>query len=119
MTTITKRCARCDLELSLGAFHRDRTRVDGLATACKTCRKELAAERYQRNRAKVLAGCREYYLDHTAAVLERNARYAAEHPEVMRAATRNYRARLTADQWKQINAKRRERYAAKQKGNES
>lgn len=73
MTTITKRCARCDLELSPGAFHRDRTRVDGLATACKACRKELAAERYQRNRVKVLAECREYYLANAPAVLARNA----------------------------------------------
>ncbi|CAE6876148.1 hypothetical protein R69608_01418 [Paraburkholderia nemoris] len=68
---LTKQCTRCELDLPLNEFHRDPFRAGGLAAKCKTCRKELAAERYQRDKEQILKTCAAYYAQHRTEVLER------------------------------------------------
>lgn len=112
-TPVTKCCTRCQRDLPLSAFHRDGTMADGLERRCKTCRKEVAAARYERNREKILEKCREYFEANRAECMARNAEWTAAHPEQVRAHLKKYTATLTAEQRQQINARRRQRYAAR------
>lgn len=41
-----KRCARCQTEKPLDAFHRDKNRPDGLYHTCKACKREIHKARY-------------------------------------------------------------------------
>jgi len=87
--------------------------ADGHERRCKSCRAEIAADRYERKKEKILAECAGYYAAHRTEVLERNTQWKATHPELTRQASRKYRATLTAEQRQQINARRRERYHAR------
>lgn len=93
---LTKTCTRCQCALPLTEFHRDRTMTDGRERRCKSCRAEIAAERYLRNREKILEQCKAYYEQNKPEALERNAAWAAEHPEAMRGYWRKYRAKRKA-----------------------
>jgi len=43
MACMTKICSKCDEEQPLGAFHKERSRRDGLCPVCKLCKKEYAS----------------------------------------------------------------------------
>lgn len=77
---LAKRCTRCNIEKPLADFHRDSTMADGRERRCKVCRAEMAAERYERHREKILARQKEYHAANTEAAAARNAAWWAAHP---------------------------------------
>jgi hypothetical protein len=47
-----KRCPSCDRRKPSAAFHRNRSRKDGLATYCRPCEKRRSARRYRERTGK-------------------------------------------------------------------
>jgi hypothetical protein len=97
MSALMKTCKRCQRDLPLTAFHRDSSMSDGRERRCKSCRAEIAAERYERNREKILEQCHEYYVENKPEVLARNAQWRAAHPEAIKGYCRKHRAKSKAE----------------------
>lgn len=94
---IPKTCTRCGLELPLGRFSADRTRVDGLSKWCKGCVSENSRKHYEANREKIL----------TATAQRRTA-----DPEHFKAIARASEVRNDPD-GERKKARSRKRYEAK------
>jgi hypothetical protein len=56
-----KHCSRCDKDLPLESFNKDKTRKDGLAWFCRECNKKNSAQYYIDNREKCLDNFKDVY----------------------------------------------------------
>lgn len=56
----TKACSKCGEELSLDAFHNDKSKKDGKASYCKACKKLHIKEYYEQNKDRLSKYAKEY-----------------------------------------------------------
>jgi hypothetical protein len=60
----TKRCYKCEKDLELSAFSKNKQRKDGLQCQCKECQKKIRKTHYEANRQKYVGmskSCRNRY----------------------------------------------------------
>jgi 5-methylcytosine-specific restriction endonuclease McrA len=101
----TKRCAACHTAKAFAAFGVCRRRKDGLHSYCKACRAHKNATLSPASRARKHAAQRRYELAHLAEVRAKGEahrrRRCAEHPELVKADRKRWKA-----QWAQRNPER-------------
>ncbi len=80
-----KICSKCERELAVACFHRDKTKFDGLFPSCKECRRGVSASYYLENKEKICrsVGCRRVVVSE-ARRIEREA-YELEHADEIEA----------------------------------
>ena len=49
-----KTCGKCEQELPLSDFYRNRTKIDGFQDSCRKCRASIDARSYQRHKPRVI-----------------------------------------------------------------
>lgn len=83
-----KRCSKCGRVLPASGFYKNPHIADGLSGWCKDCQSEYSRKRWKRDKEKISAQHREYYIKHRDEANERAAKWRKKHPgrvrEVMR-----------------------------------
>ncbi len=90
----TKRCPKCEQELSIDAFGKNRSRKDGLQVYCKGCCKECCRDRYSRNLEEYRQRGREYYREHRDECLRQKRRYSEKNRDGLARRGREYRGTI-------------------------
>jgi len=106
MQLIVKKCCACKQAKPLDAFHKNKSKPDGLATQCKPCTRVYNKKYRDQNLESIRASDRAYYQLNKEERKEYNqnyyrlnaeeicksvAEYAQEHPEVAANASRRWR----------------------------
>lgn len=65
-----KRCHACKQDKDVSEFHKNRSTRDGLAEACKPCRKEIDRKYLDQNREAYNARMRRYFTKRKARISE-------------------------------------------------
>jgi hypothetical protein len=94
--------------LELSSFSKETKRSDGLSSNCRECRKKRAAEKYQRNKEKILARNKVWADANRERVKETAKRYRQENKESIRAGISAWQ-KLNRDKCRAYTAKNREK----------
>lgn len=110
-----KFCNSCKTEQPLTEFYKDRTKVDGLRTTCKTCKK-VCDKLYAKNNAEVISVKRkERYLERYDIERSQQSEYARNNRDLFNKHAREYKNNNKG----KVNAATRARQAAKLKATPS
>ncbi len=90
----TKRCPKCEQELLMNRFSRNRTSKDGVASQCKECQSSDAKKYHYLNRNKIRRRKKEYYRENQVSISGRKKRYYEEHRDELLRQEREYRATI-------------------------
>jgi hypothetical protein len=96
-----KVCYECNISKSLECFYAHDTNSDGFEGLCKSCKQCRSKNRYQANKDKIKAQCKEYYLSNTEACKQIRKKWAKENRPRLRARDNRRRARsvLATPKW--------------------
>lgn len=86
MIESTKICARCNVQRPTDEFYRDGSRKDGLAPACKPCKRKA----YEATREQNLERGKKHYRDNAERYAKQNAAWRAENAERKAQTDRDY-----------------------------
>lgn len=93
-----KRCSKCKEELLTECFQKDSTKVDGLYSSCRECRRkhyavfggEVKKQWYSKNKEIIRKKAREVYVNNREKELKRIQEYHNSHKEEQRIYNKNY-----------------------------
>lgn len=105
-----RKCATCDGVSSESNFDPSTKTKEGLDTHCKSCRKKIRSDRYQRNREKILSAQRQYSHENRVKISDRRKRRYRENIEKHRAEKRRYYYQNKSELIRKIGAYRVKRY---------
>jgi 5-methylcytosine-specific restriction endonuclease McrA len=100
----TKQCNKCGATKSVNAFHKNRTKRDGLCGECAECASAKARAHYVRHRNQRTAQVRAYHSEHCEKHRAYNQLYYSRHREAI--------ASKRVAQQAAYRAEHRERYSA-------
>lgn len=80
----TKFCCKCERDLPLSMFHKDKSRKDGLSCYCKECRLTYAKEHHIKVRDKHKEYKKKYWGENKHRFVEERRKYREEHREYMK-----------------------------------
>ena len=106
---ISKECSKCHEIKEVSEFNKDKSKKDGVATACKECKKEQISEYYKQNPNKLKERQAKYYKQNADKVKENQAKYYKQNKDKRKEYMAKYR--------KQNDDKERERQAKYRKQN--
>lgn len=112
-----KLCSKCKTPKDESCFDKDTTRIDGLRSWCKECRKvkwfdnreeNLTKKRsaYKKNRKKNLLYARDYAVSHKVELKEKRREYESR-PEVRKGIRAYWNSRRSAEPMLRLNASMR------------
>ena len=78
---VTKICSKCNKELNIGEFSKDKSKKDGLCCKCKNCYKKDNSEYYKIHRKKRLEYQKEYNSNNKDEIKEYKREYTKSHKE--------------------------------------
>jgi hypothetical protein len=90
LKTEIKICNRCKRELPIGEYYKDKSRCDGLQSACKSCFSEMGREYRQKNKEKIAEKNREYYQQNKEKTAEVKREYYQQNKEKIAERGRKY-----------------------------
>jgi 5-methylcytosine-specific restriction endonuclease McrA len=93
---VTKKCAKCNLELPLSEFRRCKRRKDGLDTHCKSCMKAWEEGYRSKNQEQIKAKQRKHYQENHERYRENRQRWYKEN-DYTGSEFRNARLRKTRE----------------------
>lgn len=80
----TKYCKKCERDLPLSMFYKDKSRKDGLSCYCKECRLKYSKEHHIKVRDKHKEYKKKYWQENKHRFVEQRKQYREEHREDMR-----------------------------------
>lgn len=89
-----KVCSKCEQELTVDSFHKDKSREDGLQSCCKKCVKQYQqsnAEKRKQYRIDNKDRTNKYYQDNKVAIAERHKLYRQDHKEILTKQRKQYK----------------------------
>lgn len=91
MSTLdTKRCTKCGVEQDLSCFSKSKTRADGRAAICKSCKAKYGREYRAANKERAAKSAGDYYAKNKEKIAAKKALYRAKNREKIRTARRAY-----------------------------
>ncbi len=80
-----KVCSKCNRELLVSDFNKDKTKSDGLFSSCKDCRKEVSSNYYKEHGEEIRFRVSEYNRPFYEAKRVERERYELEHADEIEA----------------------------------
>lgn len=80
----TKFCCKCEKDLPLSMFYKDKSRKDGLSCYCKECRLAYAKEHHIKVKDKHKEYKKKYWQENKYRFVEQRKKYREEHREDMK-----------------------------------
>lgn len=80
----TKFCCKCERDLPLSMFYKDKSRKDGLSCYCKECRLAYAKEHHIKVKDKHKEYKKKYWQENKHRFVEQRKKYREEHREDMK-----------------------------------
>lgn len=77
----TKPCSKCQRELPLSSFAKDKNQKDGHQRQCRECNKAYRAEYYRANRERLAEDKKNRYAEDAERIKEKSRQYRETHPE--------------------------------------
>ena len=78
---LTKKCNKCNLDLLLDLFSKDKTKKDGKSTQCKSCREEYRREWISSNKDKKASLDKQYRLNNLDNIKMKKQQYYQDNKE--------------------------------------
>jgi len=76
-----KKCTKCKVEKEFNCFHKKTDSVDGLASYCKECKKEISNKYYKDNKEKFKEISNKYKKNNKEKIKQRNKEYRTNNKE--------------------------------------
>ena len=84
---MTKTCKKCEQDLPLEEYHKNKNSKDGLAHSCKSCKKIENKQNYQ----KIKSWHKQYYKENKEKINEYSKKYAKENKDKIKEQVKIYR----------------------------
>lgn len=85
-----KQCTRCKIYKQFNQFNKDSSKAFGLSSHCKSCRKELSANRLEKNREYINIKKREFYQKNKEELIAKKRDYYKNNLEAVKLANKIY-----------------------------
>lgn len=72
---VLKLCKKCNTEMNISYFNKDKSKKDGYRSSCKTCQKKYLSEYYITNKEEINAKNQEWKINNKDYLLEKSKEY--------------------------------------------
>lgn len=86
-----KLCNKCKKEKGFNDFYRDKSKKDGVATQCKTCKDKVKNKYTELNKEKIKKNKKEYYQNNKEKIKEKSKKWEKDNKERVKKRSKSYR----------------------------
>lgn len=97
MEVFVKKCYKCQQELGLEFFGKNKSKADGLATECRSCKSQQDKKYYLENRDLIRKKDHEYYLKNKEQIYDNTFKYQKTNPHKVKEYSLASRVKIKTD----------------------